>query len=350
MRIVHLLKHCNEGNGHVHVAVDLACTHARSGERVAFVSSGGTYEALLEENGVELIRIPRTESTFSAIKATWKLLRDLRGFQPDVIHAHMMSSAIIGYIAGKILNAPLVTTVHNSFDRHSGIMRLGRRIVAVSEFDRKLLASRRYPSGRLVTVLNGATESPRQPAGHYSPGTIPTPAIVSLCGLHRRKAVGDSIRAFSRVAQDAPGWNLIIIGDGPDRKDLQELARSLGVSSSVQFYGSVLRPQGLLLQAQIFVSASLSEPFGLAIAEARAAGCAIVATRVGGVPEVLDQGRAGILVSPSRPDELADSFGRLIRDARVLEEWQQRALDGSDKFMVKRMADDYLKVYRAAAE
>ena len=345
MRILHLLKHSLENNGHVHVAVDLACVQAAAGHDVVVASAGGRYDALLAGHGVEVVLVPPTEGVRDTLHITGALIRLVRRFRPDVIHAHMMSSAVVGFALSRIVRRPLVTTMHNSFDRHSFLMRLGTVVVAVSDAERRLLLSRGYPASKVVTVLNGATGSPRETIDAPELPPLRRPCLVTLSGLHARKAVDDVIRAFGEVLPDFPEWHLNIIGEGPDRERLTSMVEDGNLDHAVHLVGSTPRPQPLLEQAEIFAHASLAEPFGLAVAEARAAHCAVVATDVGGVPELLEQGRAGQLVPVSDPPAMAAVLRGLMADASTLLDWQDRAAHGAERFSVERMAQDYLTVY-----
>jgi glycosyltransferase involved in cell wall biosynthesis len=347
MRIMHLLKHGDRANGSVHVAVDLACVQADNGHQVVFVSSGGSYDALLAAHRVEVATIPEFGRVGKASQSTRALLSLARSFRPDVLHAHMMSSAVLGFAVSKVVRAPLVTTMHNSFDRHSVVMRLGKVVVAVSEAERRLLLSRRYPSRRVVTILNGADGSPRQALEADDIGPLARPCVATLSGLHERKAVGDVIAAFAEVRPEFPDWHLNIIGWGPNLERLQTMVNELAMNDSVHFLGSTLAPRPLLEDADIFASASLAEPFSLAVAEARAAGCAIVATGVGGVPEVLEHGRAGQLTPASDPPAMAAAFRTLMADPEALATWRTRAQQGAEYFTVQRMAADYDRVYQS---
>ena len=347
MRIMHLLKHAVRGNGSVHVAADLACAQADAGHEVAFVSARGAYNELLRRHKVEVIDIPEASGWRKTPSSAGALLRVALRYRPDIIHAHMMSSAVVGFVVSKAVRATLVTTMHNSFDRHSILMRLGKVVVAVSEAERQLLLSRGYPSSQVVTVLNGADASPREDLAPDDIGPLTRPCVITLSGLHKRKAVGDVILAFADVASEFPQWHLNIVGWGPEREELEAKVAQLGLGERVHFMGSTLTPRPLLDAADIFATASLADPFQLTVAEARAAGCAIVATAVGGVPEVLEQGQAGLLTPPHDPAAMAAAFRTLMADEQVLRAWQAKAKDGAEYFTVARMAKDYEEVYRS---
>jgi len=93
-----------------------------------------------------------------------------------------------------------------------------------------------------------------------------------------------------------------VVGDGPDRQALIKLSKRLNIADRVIFLSYVKNPGEILTKADIFVMASHAEPFGLATADAREAGCAIVGTSVGGTPELLDFGKASVLVKPESPE------------------------------------------------
>ncbi|MGY1774380.1 glycosyltransferase family 4 protein [Geodermatophilus sp. SYSU D00804] len=344
---MHLLKHREPGNGHVCMAVDLACAQAERGHDVVFATAGGTYDALLSGHGVEVVDLPAADGPAGAIRHGSSLVKLAWRSRPDIIHAHMMTSAVLGYAASKVTAAPLVTTMHNSFDGHSALMRLGRVVVAVSEAERHLLLSRGYPAGKVVTILNGVVGSPREslPVGQIGP--LARPCVISVSGLHARKGVGDLITAFAEVSSEFPDWHLNIVGVGPDREAYEAMVHHLGLERSIHFLGFTINPRPLLQQADIYAIASLAEPFGLTVAEARAAGCAMVGTSVGGIPEVLEHGRAGFLTPPSEPAAMASAFRMLMRDTDVLRTWRAHAERGVEHFSVQRMADDYERLYKS---
>ncbi len=347
MRVVHLLKHCERGNGHVHVAVDLACEQAARGHDVVYASGGGTYVDLLERNGVRHALVPQTGRGAPAGLAA--LLGLMGRHRPAVVHAHMMAAAALGYAATRARGGALVTTVHNSFDGHSGLMRLGDRVAAVSEAERRLLLGRRYRADRLTTVHNGPLGSVREALRPDEGIAVPRPYAMTLSGLHGRKRVGDAIAAFAAVAADVPDWRLAVVGEGPDEAVLRAQASGLGLDGRVVFTGRTLNPGPLLRGASIFVNLAEAEPFGLVVAEARAAGCAVVASEAGGMPEVVDGGRAGILVPVGGIAAAAAALRRLMTEPGELARWRTAAALAPGQFTVGAMADAYEEVYAAAA-
>ena len=349
MRILHLVNHCDRGHGNAHVAVDLACVQARNGHSVAYASRGGTYLDLMSSFGVRHEQVVQDrKNPAAALAAVRQLLRFCAAFRPDILHAHMASGALLGYVVSKLTRIPLVNTVHNSFDRKSQLMRLGRCIVAVSAAEQELLLRRGFKADRLHLVVNGPNGSPRE---SFEPSELPgisRPAVVTVCGLHPRKGIDYLIRAFARVASDQPDWQLYIAGTGPDAESLASRAEALGIAHRVHFLGFVSSPRQLLSACEIFVLASLAEPGALAVSEARAAGCAVIGTSVGGIPEQLEYGRAGVLVDPANVVQLAAALQSLMSDPEQLASAQQRARRNSERFNIDRVVRDYDQVYRHA--
>ena len=144
------------------------------------------------------------------------------------------------------------------------------------------------------------------------------------------------LRALATIATDHPAVTLDVAGDGPDRAMLTELAASLGVADRVRFLGyqSESQVRDLLRQTDVFVMASFAEGLPVVLMEAMAAGTPVVATRVAGVSELVDDGRSGLLVPPADPDALAAAVGRLLGDAEL-----RRRLAAAGRAMVQREFD-----------
>ncbi|HVJ76680.1 MAG TPA: glycosyltransferase family 4 protein [Hyphomicrobium sp.] len=350
MRILHLANHCRAGNGNVHVAIDLACQQVENGHEVAFASGDGEYVNLLRDRGVHYRNLPHGRiGIASNVRTLTQALLFCREFKPDIIHAHMMAGAAIGAVCRLMSGAPLITTVHNSFDPHSILMRLGSRIVAVSAAERAALCARGFPETKVDVVLNGTKGSLRESALTRDQDTVLIrPCVLTAAGLHQRKGIDVLIRAFSDAATTNPTWHLYIVGDGPERTSLQNLTLELGISDRVHFLGFRNQPQKLMQQADIFSLTSYAEPCSLVLCEARNAGCAIVATAVGGTPEILNSGAAGSLVPPGDVSQLSLALGELMRHRDKIDKFRALSARDSKFFCVERMTDDYGTVYNCA--
>lgn len=346
MKILHLVNHCRLGHGNVHAAVDLACIQAAKGDVVAYAGEGGELRDLLVRSGVDHIPLrQRTGNPRELLQAIVRLRRIVRQRRIDIVHAHMMAGTVLGYCATRLTRAALVATVHNSFDGHSAIMRLADGIAAVSEAERVTLVQRGFAAHKLVTILNAPLGGARSLYfADEPPAALARPSIATVCGLHERKGVDTIIAAFARVAA-AHAAELHIVGDGPDRAKLEAAAAATGFGARIHFHGSLNDPQTVLRNTDIFVLASHAEPLGLVNIEARSAGCAIVASNVGGIPEALDHGAAGLLVPPGDVAAFAEAISGLLRDPAMLARMKMQARGNLERFTVERLHADYDRLY-----
>ncbi len=171
--------------------------------------------------------------------------------------------------------------------------------------------------------------------------------IVCIGRLSSEKGHADLLQALQRMPPSAGSFRLWIAGDGPERVALERLAASLG--EGVRFLGHVTDPWTLYCAADVFALPSHSEGSPLVMFEAMAAALPIIATRVGGVPEVLGDGTTALLVAPRDIETLARHLATLITDdarRRALGDAAQAALDA---FSPEAYADRLLGVYSAAA-
>ncbi|MEK7762026.1 MAG: glycosyltransferase family 4 protein [Nitrospirota bacterium] len=152
-----------------------------------------------------------------------------------------------------------------------------------------------------------------------------------LCvALHQhRKAIDVLIKAFKQFNQACPEADLYLVGDGPSRSELENLVRQLGLESRVKFLGLQGRAavRTLLREASLVVLPSRVEPFGIAILEALASRKPVVATAVGGIPEIINSGGNGILVEPERPDALAEAMRLVWNDPALSDRLAQAGYD-----------------------
>ncbi|MEI6442842.1 MAG: glycosyltransferase family 4 protein [Nostocales cyanobacterium ELA583] len=354
MRIIHILNHVQEiGNGIVNVAVDLACLQSQSGDDVAVISAGGGYEKLLNQFGVKHYEVNQNRQLITMIKAAVSYRAILQEFQPDIVHAHMMTGVVLGRSLRWENKYILVATVHNEFQRSSVLMGLADRVIAVSKAVKNSMVQRGIPEQKLRVICNGTLGSPRtRKISDYQPLSLHSPAIAkrsvgiaTVAGMYKRKGITELIAAFEEVAENFPQVHLYLVGNGPDKQLFESQAQATAVSNRIHFEGFQPEPQRYLLACDIFVLASHRDPCPLVLSEAREAGLAIVATQVDGIPEALDHGKAGLLVPAQDSNQLAKALMELLSNADTLQEWKRRSQENLEWLNVSRVHQETLAVY-----
>jgi glycosyltransferase involved in cell wall biosynthesis len=345
MVIFHILKYTLNGAGNSCAAVDLACTQADRGHTVYICCAVGDFQDLFAKHGVTFVELDTDTSFLDRAKALLKLHRTLKSIKPDIVHAHMIGGTLMAAALRPLLGYGFVTTVHNEFQRSAILMRLGQRVIGVSAFVSQAMVRRGVPAAKMRTVLNATIGSPRRPVPCPPAMALPHPAIVSVCGMHPRKGVLDLMEAFMIVAREFPDANLFLGGVGPMLEDYKK-AVPADFADRIVFMGLLQDPRPFMKGGDIFVLASHAEPAALVLSEAREAGCAVVATDVGGNSEMLEHGKAGLLVPPQRPDALAEALLKLLRDRKYLDEMKQNAGYNLTRMSMGRLVDDVDAIYR----
>jgi glycosyltransferase involved in cell wall biosynthesis len=325
--------------------VDLACTQALLGHKVTVCSAGGHFDDILEKYGIEHVRIDQKRRPLRLMIATMQMFFLLNISRPEIVHAHMVTSALLVRPWIPVFRCRLVTSVHNEFEKSAVLMGVGQRVIGVSAAVSRSMVARGIPARKVRTVLNGTIGTPRFRSEVAKPFTLRRPASVYVGGLHPRKGVSDLIAAHAIVVKHVPEAHLYIVGRGPCQAEYEAQA-NVSAPDRVVFCGHSDDPRSYLLGADIFVLASHSEPAGLVLSEAREAGCAIIASDVGGIPEMVDQGRAGTLVPPKRPDLLADAIITLLQNSSLLAEARRRSQINLENLSLSRVVRETMDVYR----
>lgn len=343
MRILHITNHVLQvGNGIVNVAIDLACSQKKNGHEVSFVSSGGEFELLLEQYGVEHYNMKFEKSIFKVPGMLKNFRSIIKKTQPDIVHAHMMTGAIIAKLYHFNASYKLVTHIHNEFQKSARVMAVGDAVIAVSQAVSDSMETRGISSSKLYVIRNGTINSPRLiPAASKD---LLHPAIITVAGMYKRKGIHDLITAFGLLPKEHSAY-LYIVGEGPDRKFFEELARNSPRANGIFFEGFQPDPHSYLQSADIFVLASYKDPFPLVLSEARENGCAIIATNVDGIPEALEGGKAGILINAGDVQALSKNILDLIINPVLLGEYSLRSKNNIEWLSVERMTDEVLDLY-----
>lgn len=348
MRILHILNHTNRLNGHVHAAVDLACEQVRLGHTVCVASGGGDFDDLLQESGVNKTIIDHRRAFFSLLKSLAALRAFVRRWRPDIVHAHMMTSAVLAWPICKMAGIPLVTTVHNEFEKSAILMGLGTRVIAVSDAVGASMRKRGIAASRLRVVLNGTIGSARFRHRVESQVALQSPSILFVGGLHPRKGLPDLMEAFRLAHRDTPASRLYIIGGGPFEEAYREMASQMDCAQAIEFLGPQPDPFQWMVRADIFVLPSRADPAPLVLSEAREARCAVIGSDVDGIPQLLEYGTAGLLFEPRDIAALASTLKSLLQNPTMLEEWKGKSQTRIERMTIERVALETLDVYRSA--
>jgi glycosyltransferase involved in cell wall biosynthesis len=297
---------------------------------VCATRSAGNYQPVLDEAGVRTIILDRN-SRWETYKLLG-LLRLLRRERIDILHTHLFGSNTWGRILGRLAGVPVIIA-HEHWSSKSQrevwvdrlLYRLSDRILVPSEASKRIVMEmERIPAHHLSVLYNGVDIS------HFTPESVSGCEVRRELGLRceelvigtvgrlspEKGGVDVLIRAVERLRRTHPRARLLLVGDGPLRPDLEKVADELG--SNVIFTGTRTDVARLLSAMDIFVLPSLKEAMPIALLEAMAMRLPVVATSVGGVPEIVEDGESGLLVPPGDEQALHAALQRLAADPALM--------------------------------
>jgi glycosyltransferase involved in cell wall biosynthesis len=382
IKIIRVIARLNMGGPALHVAYLTAGLRERGYETTLVAGSLARGEDSMafvaEGRDVEIVRIDELGREISPLRdlaATLRLARLIRRERPDILHTHTAKAGTVGRVAALLAGRRRPPIVVHTFHGHvlrgyfgplrSLVFRLLERwlaahttaLIAVSPqvrddlVDLHVAAPERFVVIRLGIELdervhgaqNGRLESRRYlgiPPDRFAVGWIGRMTAV--------KRTDDVLLAFKRLRDEGVDAVLCLVGDGPDRVQLERRAHELGVMRDTLFLGYQEDVAQFYAAFDALVLPSSNEGTPVSAIEALAAGRPVVATRVGGVPDVVEEGKDGFLVEPGATDELADRLGQLARDPELRERMgragRERVLP---RYAVDRLVDDVDRLYRS---
>lgn len=324
----------------------------------------GTCDAF-EKIGVEVEDLARSKVDPRTVTDLVKIIKRDR---IDVLHCHGYGATTFGRIAGLLTGTPALVHEHmvdsNIPQYQKAVDKLLARYTArgiaiskaVSDF---MTGPRGLKRDSMEVVYNSIPdeffreitdeEKDTVIARYNIPKTVPIVGIVGR--LDPIKGHDDFLSAAVIISGEFPDAHFVIVGDGELRDALQQQAKSTGMDKQIQFVGHCDDVLPIVSLFDVFVSTSLSEGLGMAHIEAMAQGKPVVATAVGGVPEIIEDKQSGLLVPPRRPDKLARAVIKVLKDKSLQTNLGDNALRRiKDNFTIQRSIDNLSRIYHEVLE
>lgn len=328
---------------------------------VCALKGEGTIAGEMRRRGIKVVTLKGQGKM--DVRVLFRFFSLVRVVKPDVIHSFLPLANGVGMIVGYILRVSVLVASYRAVECGRGwfevladrlVVRLAQAITCCSDAVRRSATDRfGGDTAKYVTIYNGinierfrqASTMPKSDLGlRDGRATIGT-----VCRLDEpTKGLAVLMNAVAQLRQEAtvPPFQLLVVGEGRSSENLRRLSKELSICEIVVFAGLRCDVEQILPMVDLFVLPSLCEGFGIALVEAMAAGCPVVATAVGGIPEVVQSGRTGVLVPAGDSTALAHACLDLLQDrskARALGRAGQRWVSG--KFTVSAMVHHHEHLY-----
>ncbi len=321
----------------------------------------GVFPTAMRERGLSVYQV--TGRSLSDIPQMISgLARLLRQERFEVLHLHMLQATIIGSLAARFARGTkVVVTKHytdelssqnpivNRLDHH--YTRTANHIIAISEYVKADLVRVSVPADKITVIYNGTDiehfdRRAEVPSHLKLAGTDDSLLIGNVGSLTPRKGHRHLIEAMPAIVKEHGSAHLFVIGEGPEKQHLEQLRVSLGLESVITMLGFQDDVAPLLRQLDLYVHPSIHEPFGIAILEAMAASKCVVATAVGGVPEIVSEGVTGYLVPPGESAALSDTISYALRHRdKAIDMGRAGRERVADLFDIQRTVKGYESLY-----
>ena len=331
-RVMYVVDHLKIGGAQTHLAQLLRCLDRRRfTPMVCALKAHGELRRTVEALGVPVFDGGLGPSLMGAggARVLWRLVRLLRRERVDVAHSYLFHPNVLTPVASRLARVGAVLASKRSLDRYPhrlsryacrlGNALAGRIMVNAEAIARFAAAEEGCPLDKMVVIPNGVREeallTPADGTAKRRELGLPphAPVVGAVSRLAWKKGIRHLVEATARILESVPDARVVVAGDGPLRGELEAQAAALGAGRRVFFLGS--RPDSIELMAafDVFVLPSVIEGMSNALLEAMAVGRPVVATDVGGNPEVVVDGETGFLVPPGDPHPLATATIKLLQ-------------------------------------
>ncbi len=343
--------------------VDFAKYLLKQGHGSLVVSAGGALVADLEAAGVRHVTLPvHKKSLFSIWRQVGVLAELLKKENIDLVHARSRVPAWIAFFACRKAGIPMVTTCHGVYSTHgfSRIMGWGKYVIVISHaVSRHMKENFNVPHHRIRLIHRGVnlSEFGLEASGPAAPAApAPSEKIIGIVGrVTPIKGHRVMLKAMARVARVYPDAKLWVVGDSPRPRYMDELklmVRKLELQKNVEFLGTRQDIPELMRRMSLLAAPAVGEEaFGRVLIEAGACGVPVIASRIGGIVDVVRSGTDGILVPAGDASALAENIISVLKEPeygrRLAESLRRRV---RDEFSDKTMFEKTIGVYRETLE
>jgi glycosyltransferase involved in cell wall biosynthesis len=353
MKIVHVVDSMDVGGAETLVSqmCRLQRDHGHNPSILAVANLGPLGEKLRDEGFTVQPDIGRHLS--DSARNFFRIFKELK---PDVVHLHNPTPTIYASTAARMAGVPSIVSTRHSLAAppHNAIAELKYAFAALfcdwivgicDATTENLRKMRTAPARKITRVYNGAV-----PVTRVEKRQRPFDGVFTLVFVGRLAAVKNHpllLTAFREALSSMPGLQLWIVGDGAERKALESLARELGISTAVTFWGQQLDVAPYFCGADAFIMSSKSEGLPISLLQAFSVGLPVIVTDVGGMAEVVQLANAGFTVSPTDPAEMASAILRLAGNHAEREQFSKNAETAFHSlFSLETMAEAYMNLYR----
>jgi glycosyltransferase involved in cell wall biosynthesis len=341
------------------------------------VAAGGDGELLkklkkAKRKTYSLKYLKRSISPYYEIRAFFEILNLLKKEKPDIIHINSSKGTVLAALAGKMIKTKVIYTVHGSVFMASFpwlirkfwlwiekiFSRFKDKIITVSEFDRELwLKHKIVPSEKIVTIHNGLgpkdTKTSIQKLELLKILNLKSSTNYKIVGtiahLYPEKGIEYLIEAAKILNHELRITNyeliFIVIGEGAERKKLEKLIRKYRLENNFFLLGEIKEASRYLETFDIFVLPSVKEGFPYTVLEALAAGTPIIASQIGGVSEIIENKKNGLLIPKEDPQVLAQKIFFLINNPEIAQRLTEKAKESIKNFSLEKMIKKTENIY-----
>ena len=363
MRIIQVVPSLAAG-GLERVATTLTLRLAADGDDVLVCTRGAsTHRAFLDELTaagipIEIVPRPRPRPDLM-LRSGIAIARAVRSFGPDVIHAHnpaASGAAAVARLLARRGRVPIVTTFHGLVGGGtSAAARILRAtadvVVGIGPAATRELVRAGLDEAHTATVLNAVDARPVRPRDEVRAelGVSGAELVVTVGRYRAEKNQALLLQATRLIAPRRPRLRVLLVGIGPMEDELRRRVTALGLDGVATVTGLRADAVDVAAAADVVTLTSTREGLGLTLIEAMAAGTPVIGTAVGGIPDVVDDGRTGLLVPPGDAEALAAAIERLLDDREEAARLARAAREEvASRFGVDGMASGYRQVYERA--